>query len=184
MEVVLDAAVRLRELGLAVHWLRPESKVPIEAGWSEATVMDIATLRATYRPGFNVGFRPGRWSVIDGREVCVLDIDVRGGERFKDEAHAAARALLQEAYLPTVRTGSGPGVHQYVRFPIGQSPSKAAMLLRQADVWVRNGELCQSGTDGAKPAWQIELLSTGKNVVLPPSIHPDTRLPYAWLNEA
>lgn len=178
---MLKEATRLRALGFAIHWLRPGSKIPTEAGWSEASVMDVRTLQATYRSGYNVGFRAGRWSVVDGSAVCVVDIDVRGGERFAGEAQAAARALLGGSYMPTVKTGSGCGLHQFLRFPAEQAPTKAATLLRQADVWVRDGRLCPPGTDGAKPAWQIELLSTGKNVVLPPSIHPDTGQPYCWL---
>jgi hypothetical protein len=178
---VLEEGVRLRKRGFAIHWLRSESKIPIEAGWSDAPVKTEEQLRDTYRTGYNLGFRAGKWSIIDGAEVCVLDIDVRGGERFAEEARAAARGLLGESYSPTVATGSGPGLHQYLRFPPGTSPNKASTLLRQSDVWVCDGKICPLGTPGGKPAWLIELLSTGKNVVLPPSIHPDTHRPYAWL---
>jgi hypothetical protein len=181
---MLETAVRLRELGFAVQWLRPESKAPIVAGWSEAPVMTADELRATYRPGLNAGFRAGKWSVVGDGEICVVDVDVRGGERFSQEAYAAARGLVGAAYAPTVKTGSGFGVHQYFLIPRGRSPAKAATLLRQADVWVRDdGRLCQAHAEGARPAWQIELLSTGKNVVIPPSIHPNTRQRYTWLNE-
>lgn len=181
---MLETAVRLRELGFAVHWLQPTTKVPISTGWSEAPVMTEADLRAAYRPGLNAGFRAGKWSVVGGGEICVLDVDVRGGPQFEQEAHAAARVLLGKHYAPTVRTGSGFGLHQYLRFPLGRSPSSAATLVRQADVWVGGaGQICAPMTAGARPAWQIELLSTGKNVVLPPSIHPDTHQPYVWLDQ-
>lgn len=182
MDVTLQGALQLRALGFAVHWLRPASKAPINPGWSEAAVMDADQLIATYRQGYNVGFRPGKWSVVDGCEICVLDVDVRGGEQFFGEVEAVAKSLLRASYRPTVRTGSG-GQHQFLRFPPGQSPAKAATLLRQSDVWVRDGQPCVAGTHGAKRAWQVELLSTGKNVVLPPSIHPDTHRPYIWLED-
>jgi hypothetical protein len=143
--------------------------------------MEVPELTNSYRPGFNVGFRPGKWSVVDGREICVLDIDVRGGALYADEARAVAKTLLRDAYDPTVQSGSGPGLHQYLRFPVGQSPSTAATTLRESDVWVIDGQACSPDRAGARPAWQIELLSTGKNVVLPPSIHPDTGHAYAWL---
>ncbi|MFO1413362.1 MAG: bifunctional DNA primase/polymerase [Burkholderiales bacterium] len=185
METALETALRLCALGFAVQWLAPSTKAPIATGWSEAPVMTPDGLRASYRPGFNVGFRAGSWSVVDNGEICVLDIDVRGGARFEQEALAAARVLMGPHFEPTVRTGSGFGLHQYLRFPIGASPPTAATLLRQADVWVTgDGALRPPMSRDARPAWQIELLSTGKNVVLPPSIHPDTLQPYVWLNHS
>lgn len=181
MADVLAEALRLRKLGLAVHWLAPKSKAPIANGWATAPVMTEAQLRATYQPGFNLGFRPGRWSVVDGCEVCVLDIDIRGGPAYADEAYAAAKTMLAGAYCPQVNTGSGVGRHQYLKFKPGTSPKSAATTLRQSDIWIdETGTVCPPKTDGARPAWVIEILSTGKNVVLPPSVHPDTLKPYVW----
>lgn len=181
MPDMLLEALRLQAMGFAVHWLRPASKIPVAEGWATAPVMSAEDLRATYRPGMNLGFRPGKWSAVKGREVCVLDIDLRGGERYANEAYAAAAGMLDGLFTPNVFTGSVVGRHQYLLFPIGQSPAKAATTLRQSDVWAdASGTPCAIGTSGAKPAWVIELLSTGKNVVMPPSIHPDTNKPYHW----
>jgi len=119
--------------------------------------------------------------VVAGREICVLDVDIRGGPAFADEAYAAAKSMLKELLAWHVISGSEVGRHQYLGFPIGTSPPKAATTLRESDIWVLpGGEFCAPRTYGARPAWQIELLSTGKNVVLPPSIHPDTSKPYIW----
>lgn len=181
MDDALKEALRLRKSGFAIHWLRPTSKVPIAEGWAQARVMDEKALCASYRSGLNVGFRPGRWSVVEGGEICVLDIDIRGGPPYQEEAYAAAKSMLGSMYRPEVISGSGVGRHQYLRFPIGGSPAKAATTLRQSDVWIDDtGHYCAPGTPHARPAWLIEILSTGKNVVLPPSIHPDTNQPYAW----
>jgi putative DNA primase/helicase len=30
--------------------------------------------------------------------------------------------------------------------------------------------------------WKLEMLSTGKNLVVPPSVHPETKKRYAWVN--
>jgi hypothetical protein len=181
MADMLTEALRLRKLGFAVHWLRPNSKIPVAEGWSDAPVMNESALTASYRPGFNVGFRPGKWSVVEGREVCVLDIDIRGGPDYAEEANAAAKSMLDGMYQPNVITGSGVGRHQHLGFPIGKSPPCAATTLRQSDIWIdEEGQPCRAGTRNARPAWLIELLSTGKNVVLPPSIHPDTLKPYKW----
>lgn len=181
MADMLAEALRLRKLGFAVHWLQRASKAPIAEGWVSAPVMDERSLRASYRPGLNIGFRPGRWSVVDGHEVCVLDVDLRGGPVYAEEAYAAANSMLAGAFAPNVISGSGPGRHQYLRFPVGQSPARAATTLRQSDIWIfSSGQVCPANTKEARPAWLIEILSTGKNVVLPPSIHPDTLKPYLW----
>jgi hypothetical protein len=180
MTNTLDTALALHKKGFAVHWLVSGEKRPVESGWSDAPLSTAASLKGSYRPGFNVGFRAGKWSIVDGREVCVLDVDIRGGPAYADEAYAAAKALLGGDFKPHVVTGSGVGRHQYLLFPRGQSPGKAATTLRQSDVCTFDGKVCSKDLDGASRAWVIELLSTGKNVVLPPSIHPDTGKSYTW----
>jgi hypothetical protein len=183
MDVMLKEALRLRELGFAMHWLRPNSKAPIEPGWPTAPVMNGDMLRQTYRTGYNLGFRPGRWSVVDGGEIVVLDIDVRGGAAYADEAYAVAKGLMKNKYVPTVISGSLVGQHQYLRMAVGSAPDKAATTLRTSDIWVLDGRIVAAGTPGARPAWAIELLSTGKNVVTPPSVHPDSLCRYTWAEE-
>ena len=181
MDNILKEAIGLSELGFAVHWLRPGQKIPVNNGWADASVLTPDQLIKTFRPGYNLGFRAGKWSVVDGKEICVLDVDVRGGEKFADEAYAAAASCLGEKLSPNVISGSLIGRHQYLRFPKGESPPKASTILRQSDVFATpNGEVCSEGNLNSKPAWVVELLSTGKQVVLPPSIHPDTNKPYKW----
>ena len=63
MADMLKEAVRLRKLGFAIHWLVPGEKRPISNGWAEAPVMPVEELKKSYRVGYNVGFRPGKWSV-------------------------------------------------------------------------------------------------------------------------
>lgn len=182
MDNVLKEALRLHKMGFAVHWLRPASKIPVESGWSNAPVQTAEELIASYQRGYNVGFRPGGWSVVKGKEIVVLDVDIRGGQPFADEAHAAARQLLGGLDFHVI-SGSGVGRHAYLAVPVGTAPAFAATTLRQSDVWVRNtdGSLCKPCSEDAKPAWLIELLSTGKNVVMPPSIHPDTNIAYKFI---
>lgn len=181
MDEMLKQGLRLQALGFAVHWLRQNSKVPIATDWSETRPLTAEQLTETYRSGFNVGFRPGKWSVVKRKEICVLDIDVRGGASFAIEAYAAAGSVLDGPLNAHVISGSLVGRHQYLAFPIGKSPETAATTLRQADVYARpDGRICPKETDDAKPAWVVEILSTGKQVVLPPSIHPDTCKPYVW----
>lgn len=185
MDDMLKEALRLRRLGLAIHWLRPQSKIPVSAGWTEVAVMDEAALRASYQRGYNTGFRPGKWSVVAGKEICVLDVDIRGGAAYANEAYAAAATMLGDKLFDVV-TGSVIGRHRYLKFKPGQSPNCAATTLRQSDIWIHktDGRVCEVGTEGARPAWLIEILSTGKNVVLPPSIHPDTGERYEFTKDS
>jgi hypothetical protein len=181
MDDMLIEALRLRKLGFAIQWLRPCSKIPVSAGWADAPIMDAAALKASYQPGFNIGFRPGKWSVVNGKEICVLDVDIRGGPLYAEEAYAAATAMMRERKF-TVISGSDVGRHRYLGFDKGTSPPKSATTLRESDIWVNKDtkDICASTDDGARRAWLIEILSTGKNVVMPPSIHPDTGHTYKF----
>lgn len=183
MKTILESALMLREMGFAVHWLRPKSKIPASKGWADAPVATIAKLETSYRQGYNVGFRPGKYSVVDGYEIVVVDVDIRGGTAYDQAAYDAANAALDGKFDPHVQTGSIIGRHQYLKVPIGQSPDKAATTVATSDIWVRDGVECEPRASGGKPAFVVEVLSTGKNVVLPPSIHPDTKMPYVWLHK-
>lgn len=181
MDNILKEGLYLLELGFAVHWLRPGQKIPVSAGWSDAAVPTPDQLIESYKTGYNLGFRTGKWSVVHEKEICVLDIDIRGGKKFVNEAFAAAASCLGGVFTPGVISGSQVGRHQYIGFPIGASPTKAATTLRQSDAYATaDGVICSPDTIGAKPAWVVEILSTGKQAALPPSIHPDTKKPYKW----
>lgn len=178
---VLESAFKHRKLGLAVHWNQMFSKAPVESGWNDTPVKSLDQLESTHRHAFNVGFRAGKYSEVDGYYLVVLDIDIKHPD-FADEAYAAASQIMGSKFEPTVLSGSGVGRHIYLLVPKELCPDKAAITLRQADVAVKDGKVVPLGTPGSKPAWTVELLSTGKNVVMPPSIHPDTMQQYRWAN--
>lgn len=183
MSDMLTSALQYRDRGFAVHWLRPQSKAPISAKWSTASVATAAELSATYRSGFNVGFRAGTPSTIDGKVLCVLDIDVRGGAAYQQEALEAADKLFGEAIKYDLISGSQVGRHKYLLFPVGRAPTKAATTLVQSSVFVDpTGAPCAPGAKHAKRAWLVEILSSGKNVVLPPSVHDITGKQYVALH--
>lgn len=169
MNDMLQSALDFRAQGFAVHWLHPRSKKPVLNDWTNRPAMTAEELVQSYRPGYNVGFRPGLPSTVEGgRAIVVLDVDVRGGEAYAEEAYAAANALIDNAGFDVV-TGSVVGRHKYLLCPLDELPAKAATTLKKSSEVI----------DG-KPAYVIELLSTGKQCVLPPSIHPDSGRPYAW----
>ncbi len=164
---ILEGALLAQAAGFAVHYQR--GKRGFEPRWSTSPPKIAEELTRDYRDGYNIGFRTGTWSKLDGWPVVVLDADIRSD----DPAHrAAAREAWRELVgelKPTVKTGGG-GAHLYLRCPPDNLPSDQAILLKQSKDKVGN-----------KPAWTIELLSGGHAVTLPPSIHPSGQ-PYEWVD--
>jgi predicted P-loop ATPase len=177
--IIIDtesAIAQLIDAGFALHWLHPKSKVPIGEDWSNKPVATKSQLRERYLPGCNLGVRLG-FPVCDGKYLHVIDVDIR------DPAFAAdAMAKLEELIpglsvtAPSVISGSG-GASRHFYF--------------STDIPLRSRKLARSATftpvyektrhrDVKKRDWEIELFGVGKQVVLPPSVHPETGLPYKW----
>jgi len=171
----IDTIAPYREAGFAILWLHPRSKRPIGKEWSEAPVATLDTLRRTYASGNNVGVRLGEPSALSaGGYLHVLDIDIRDTSQAED-AWTALRALFPDVdidSLPCVQSGSG-GESRHLYF----IASKAFFGKKLA---VSEGKY--RGADGCwHYDWEVELFGTGKQVAMPPSIHPDTGKPYVWL---
>lgn len=182
---IVSAVAPLVAAGFAIHWLRPRSKAPSGAGWSTAPVATIEDLRQTNRPGANVGARFGEPSRTDAGYLHLFDVDIRVAE-YADEAWAALAALLPGidiASLPSVISGSG-GASRHVYF-VTDKPFSGKLLAvsegkhRRSKVEVATGDR----KEGWSYDWEIELYGTGKQAVLPPSIHPETGKPYVWERE-
>lgn len=178
---MLNEALRLARAGFAIHWLHPKSKRPIGNDWSTASVASPAALEASYAPGNNVGVRLGEWSKIGDSFLHVLDVDIR-----KPELRSEAMQTLVDLFpsvtlddLPTVQSGSGGASrHFFILSPEPFPSRKLAMSDGFAMVW--DDKLKK---DVKKRDWEIEFYGTGKQVALPPSIHPDTGQPYRWITE-
>lgn len=111
----------------------------------------------------------------------VLDIDIRV-EDLCDEAWAALAELfpgLNIADLPCVQSGSG-GESRHLYF-ITDKPFRSKKL-RTSEGKHRHFDK-KKGRDVWSYDYEIELFGTGKQVAMPPSIHPDTGKPYIWLRE-
>lgn len=156
---MLRQVADLLEIGAAVHWLQPREKRPIAEGWSTAPKATRADLERQHIPGANIGIRPGEPSLTSAGYLHLIDLDVRKPEA-ETEAWAAAQRLVSNLdELPTVQSGSGAGRHFYFF----------------SDTPLRSEKLAKG--DG----WEIELFGTGKQAVLPPSLHPVTGQPYRWI---
>lgn len=147
-DAILTEALRLAELGLAVHWLRPPTggeedgrgKAPVRKGWQGLPAQRPAALLAQYRRGFNLGLHCGR---VQGARFHLIAVDCDSVEAIK----LCVRILP----LTPVRTRSRQGFHLFYRYPAGV---------------VRLGNRVR--INGVK----VDLRGDGGNLVLPPSVHP------------
>ncbi len=148
----------LVDIGAALQWLHPREKRPIADGWSRAPRATRADLERSHVPGANIGIRLGEPSETPSGYLHLIDLDIRKPETAA-QAWAEIRRLVPTVdQLPTVISGSGTGRHFYFFSP---TPLRSEKLARG---------------DG----WEVELFGTGKQAVLPPSIHPGTGRAYKW----
>lgn len=167
--------------GSALHWLHTKSKRPIGNDWSAKPVASLDDLERSYRKGNNVGVRLGQWSEVGGLYLHIIDLDIR----VADEK-AAALEKLEELFpeintleFPTVISGSGGESRHFYFLSDRPFPSKKfAHSDGFAKVWDDTKQ-----RDVKKWDWELHLLGTGAQAAIPPSIHPDTELPYRWLRE-
>ena len=153
---ILEAAVRMSEMGLAVHWLRPPSggqpegrgKAPIDRGWQKKPRLFPDQLRKRYRAGYNVGLHTG---VVFGARVLLVVVDCDSPEAMQwCQVH-----LPQTPMQARTRTG----YHLYYRrLPVLQSVPNRVRV------------------DGVA----LDLRGDGGNVVAPPSVHPEGTV-YQWV---
>ena len=177
----LDAIIQqnrdLIAAGAALHWLVPGQKNPISKDWAAQSRQDTDALRGSYRINANIGIRLGEPSHIDGHYYLhLIDLDVRDASKAA-EAWAALLALVPEAKtLPSVISGSrGESRHLYF---LTTKPFRKKKLVKSSGFSMvfdagKNREV-------KKFDWEIDLMGTGSQAVVPPSIHPDTKLPYIW----
>lgn len=152
-----DAKI-LYDLGFAIHWLKPKSKMPLESGWTTGERKPWDYLRSTYREGMNVGVRTGRASKIGQFYLACIDVDIHD-VKFKAAALARLQELVGNRQMPTVVSGGGKGSrHLYCAT---REPFKMITIEKH-------------------PEWEIVIYSEGRQMALPPSLHPDSGRLYRW----
>lgn len=172
----LDANRDLVEAGASVHWLKPGEKRPASRNWSDVPNQTLQDLRRDYLPGQNIGIRLGRPSMIGQDYLHVMDLDIRDSSKA-DVAWAALLKLLPDAKsLPTVVSGSG-GESRHIYF-LTDTPFRKKKLAHSGDYKMVFD--AAKGRKVKKYDWEIDLMGTGSQAVLPPSIHPVTGQPYRW----
>lgn len=154
---MLEEARRFYDLGYDVHWVeapiirdRATGKKPI-GGWARTERYTWTMLEKTFRAGYNLGFQPGETSRVGGRRLIVVDFDYQDPE-LEGEGRSELRRLIGETGV-TARTGSGMGEHYHFLVPDGMKLPVGKVL------W------------SAGEHNEIRVISTGGNVILPPSRH-------------
>lgn len=162
--------------GASLHWLHVKAKNPVDARWSELPNRSEPDLRRSYRTGLNIGIRLGQPSQIGGDFLHLVDLDIRDASKA-GEAWAALLALWPAAKgFPSVISGSGgESRHLYFLSPVAMRKKKLA----RSDGFTMVFDPAK-GRDVKKFDWEIDLLGTGSQAVLPPSRHPVTGQPYRW----
>ena len=155
----MDSSIRaLVEAGAAVILLGHKEKSPCEKAWSQIGRRTIDEILAVYRSGMNFGVNLGMSSCVDGLYLHAVDLDIRNVECLAVATKALRSYLPNYASLPSVISGSG-GHSRHIYFFSREAFSKKVLV--------------------KEPGWEIVLMGTGSQVVLPPSIHPNGK-PYAW----
>jgi P4 family phage/plasmid primase-like protien len=192
-DAVLDGSRTLHALGWGILWLRPKEKRPVEARWTSGERATWAELEASYHPGYNVGVRTGTPSRTADGFLCCVDIDIGSDDsRHLQEALACAAGAIGPGLCGVVRSGRGNGSRHYY----GQTarPFKGYRLGRSTEeVRIHKPSKVPSKKDREKftplaleegwrlsPAWQVDVYSEGRQMVLPPSVHPDSGKSYRW----
>lgn len=175
---MLTEAKRLYDLGWPVHWCHKKQKRPIDVGWQNRPSKTWEELEHQYEEGMNLGVRTGfpvPTGYIKGSEtgyLVALDCDLKSKEdKHRDEMLQAVHDLLGPLLSKTwvVMSGRGNGSRHLYFLANSQCPSK---LLAKSSEKVGN-----------KNAWEVSFMSLGRQVILPPSIHPETKKPYSWDDE-
>lgn len=189
-------AIRLHKLGFAIHWLKNNSKVPVKGGWTNVNRDTLKTLLKEYKKEYNVGTKLGEPSRVGfDSYLAVIDVDVKGSE--KKHANSAMNWLKEN--LPGLIdaapiTLSGRGNNSMHIWCLVDSPLESRALSQsseEVEVMMPSAKPTQRQIEilGKKkikqgwrlrPAWEIDFMCAGRQVVLPPSIHPDTKKPYRW----
>lgn len=151
---------KLYDLGFAIHWVKEKSKAPLESKWTTGPRASWDYLEKTHHEGLNVGVRLGEASKIGNNYLACIDVDVKD-PAFENKALMSLENLVDTGRMfPIVASGSGNGsMHLYC---VTREPFK--MFIH----------------DKIKDAFEIAVYSTGRQMVLPPSVHPVTNEKYLW----
>lgn len=153
VERTQEVALRLLEQGYVPLRIDPDSKAAREQGWQTTTPTEDKLRRDFARPA-NLGVRTGDMH-RDGTCLFAIDVDLENGELIR---------CVEKAIGCEVPVKQGKKGFTYI-----------ARLDREHKSfqikWEREKKKQQA----------VDILCKNAQTVIPPSIHPDTKLPYRWV---
>lgn len=189
---IFKTVEELHKIGFSLIWLKPKSKMPLENGWTKGPRKAVSELRKVYKPGMNLGVRLGSTSKIGDKFLAVIDCDVKSTDKKHEREMLQKLKTLGLGESVTVMSGRGNGsrhIHVVTDKPVtggrvGQSSEKVKVHMPSVppssfELKTLTGGELEAGYR-LRPAWEISLMGEGRQVVLPPSIHPDSGRAYAW----
>lgn len=184
----------LKNEGLRFLRLKPGDKRPVATSWAQLPKQSWHDFVKEYRKAENVGVILGDVSGDEHFALGALDVDIKGTEpRYVEEAKKALKVLGVPEKAPTVASGRNNGsMHIYVLVPLGTRKMKLIQSKEKIPVFMPSVTPSRKDKEHLtedqiaqgfrwRPAWEIDLMANGAQSVLPPSIHPDTKAPYKWL---
>lgn len=147
-------ALKLLSLGYTPLHIDPDSKAARHPGWQHETPTEDS-VRRNFARTRNLGVRCGDVKK-DGTCLIGIDVDIDEAELIR----CVQRAIGDE------------------NVPVKRGKKGATYLVRM-DREVKTGKI--RWVRGDKKIDAIDVLAKGAQTVVPPSIHPDTKLPYRWI---
>lgn len=175
-----DTAYFLARNNIPIHPLISGTKRPVDKGWSNAPCLTFddaeKQIPLWIMKGYGLGARTG-YPLSNKTLFYVIDVDIHGVDLTNEitlELHTQLHNLGLDPNLPNVITGRNNGsCHYYISI----SDLELTSQLGAATA------ICESSyKHGGKPYWIIEILGKGKQVVIPPTTHPDTNKKYTLNN--
>lgn len=153
-EEMQGVALKLLEQGYVPLRIDPDSKAARNPGWQVETPTEDGLRRAFARTS-NLGVRCGDLH-RDGTCLIGIDVDI--------EDHTLIRCVQRAIGNESVPVKTG---------------KKGATYIVRMDRETKTGKIHWIRDKKKIPA--IDILAKGAQTVIPPSIHPETKLPYRWI---
>jgi predicted P-loop ATPase len=167
--MIFPIVERLSISNFELLWLAPNSKKPVLTNWTRR-YETLDELKASYRPGFGLGVRLGH-KLTDGYFLVAIDVDVKSGlQSDYDEALMIVDKTFGGLHLVTLSGETGNGLRFFF---------KTYDRLKSHRIAASSRKLTE-GPYAGKNAWEVDFLSYGKQAVIYPTIHPETKKQYTF----
>lgn len=195
MKKITGDVKHLYNLGFDLHLLHKNSKRPIHMKWAARAKEPWGAIVQGFKPGMNIGVRLGR-ALKSGKFLAAIDCDVKSDspKHLAEMEEKLASFIGAGFHTPTVLSGRGNGskhIYFVTKTPVNprrlaQSSDKVKVSMPSEERSPSKYELGNLTSEEIKegvrirPAWEISLMGIGQQVVIPPSIHPDSKRSYKW----